>query len=285
MNKNLFKKKMIVDCRLKIEDFRSGQVAIIVMLVSALLVTVGLSLSGKTTVETKIDYNEEALKKAFNAAESGIDYYLATGTTEYQSEDNLSQAKVTVENLGNAEVYNFGELTPENGVQYLWLVNHNENGSLGTNYFTGSQITVSHGWTSNHGSLEINIYYKDNTGLYGVKRYGYNFNSNPSRQVKGFNNGRTGYSNVTITGLNLIPNKILMTITPIFNGANISVSGNGSPFPVQGQKISSTGSAGVIFGETGEESKVNKKLSTERRYEIPYFLLSGIVSETSVLSH
>ncbi|MDD3998874.1 MAG: pilus assembly PilX N-terminal domain-containing protein [Candidatus Shapirobacteria bacterium] len=277
----------IGDCRLKIENFHSGQVAIIVMLVSALMITVGLSLSKKTTVETKIDFNEEALKKAFNAAESGIDYYLATGQKIYDSNDSLSEANVVTEDIGGEGILNFGELTPANGVQYFWLTNHDLGGSLGTGYFTGDKITVIHNWptTDNSalGSLEINIFYQDG-GIYGVKRYGYNFSNTPSRQVSYFNDGRIGYQNITITGLDSIPNKILMTVTPIFNGANLSVSGNGSTFPIQGETISSTGSAGVIFDDTEEETKINKKLSIERRYEIPYFLLSGIVSESQVLS-
>lgn len=282
MKKNIFKKRTIVDCRLKIEDFRSGQVAIIVMLVSTLLITVGLSLSKKATVETKIDYNEEALKKAFNAAESGIDYYLATGRTEYQSDDKLSQANLVREDIDDdgTGVFDFREFTPENGIQYLWLVDHLADGNLGNNYFDGSQITVIHGWTSNYGSLEINIFYK-NGANYAVKRYGYNFSSDVNRRVTNFSNA-VGQSNVTIDSLPINP--ILMTITPIFTGANLSVSGNGSVFPVQGERINSTGSAGVVFGETGEESKINKKLSIERRYKFPFFLLSGIVSETSVLS-
>ncbi|MDD4027325.1 MAG: pilus assembly PilX N-terminal domain-containing protein [Candidatus Shapirobacteria bacterium] len=262
-------------------NLRKGQVAIIVMLVSALLVTVGLSLSKKTTVETKIDYNEEALKKAFNAAESGIDYYLATGQKTYDSDDNLSEANVTTENIGDngSGILDFKEFTPANGVQYFWLVNHNDDGSLGNNYFSGSMITVTHGWTSNYGSLEIGVYYKNALGVYGVKRYGYNFDT--SSKVYNFSD----LGNVTNVTINPIPsNPILMTVTPIFQGANISISGNGFTFPVQGEKINSVGSAGVVFDGTQEESKINKKLSIERRYKFPYFLLSGIVSETSVLS-
>lgn len=267
-------------------NLRKGQVAIIVMLVSALLITVGLSLSKKTTVETKIDFNEEALKKAFNAAESGIDYYLATGQQTYSSDDKLSKVNVAIEDIGDggSGILDFNEFTPANGVQYFWLVNHNADGTLGNNYFGGSLITIIHGWTSNYGSLEISIFYKNASGVYGVKRYGYNFSSDVNRQVINFDNNYIGNDNVTITNLDTIPNKILMTVTPIFQGANISISGNGSPFQVQGIKINSTGSAGVVFDGTEEESKINKKLSIERRYKFPYFLLSGIVSETSVLS-
>jgi len=254
--------------------FKSGQVAIIVMLVSALMITVGLSLSKKTTVETKIDFNEEALKKAFNAAESGIDYYLATGQKTYSSEDNLSEANVAVENIGGgSNELNFDEFTPENGVQYFWLVGHDSNGDL-SGYYNGNFSVCADDFD---GSMEISQYYLDGT-TYGVKRYGYDFGN--SNQVNGF----PDYFDADCT--NSIAsggNTILVAVTPIFAGGEIYMQGN-NDFPIQGEKINSTGSAGVVFDGTQEESKINKKLSIERRYKFPYFLLSGIVSETSVLS-
>jgi len=274
MKKNIFKKRTIVDCRLKIEDFRSGQVAIIVMLVSTLLITVGLSLSKKATVETKIDYNEEALKKAFNAAESGIDYYLATGQKTYSSTDNLTEANIATENIGGGNILNFNEFTPENGVQYFWLTNHNADGSIGNGYYAGDFQLCTDGFS---GSMEISQFYLSG-GVYGVKRYGYNFNN--ANLVNGFSDYFDGNCTGQIASAG---NTVLVTVTPIFTGGQIYMKGTAN-FPVQGERINSTGSAGVVFGETGEESKINKKLSIERRYKFPFFLLSGIVSETSVLS-
>jgi hypothetical protein len=274
MKKNIFKKKMIVDCTLKIENFHSGQVAIIVMLVSVLMITVGLSLSKKTTVETKIDFNEEALKKAFNAAESGIDYYLATGNKAYSSTDELSAASVSTENIGGEKVLNFNEFTPANGVQFFWLVDHELNGEIGDNYYIGTFKVCADSFT---GSMEINRYYYLSGTTYGVERFGYNFSS--TQEVNGF----TSVVESCITPISSEGNTILVTVTPIFAGANIYLNGS-SVFPLQGERINSTGSAGVVFGQSGEETKINKKLSIERRYKIPSFLLSGIVSESSVLS-
>ena len=47
----------------------AGQVAIIVLLVSAVMLTMGLSMSRKESIDIKIDTNDELLKKAFDAAE------------------------------------------------------------------------------------------------------------------------------------------------------------------------------------------------------------------------
>ena len=118
---------------IKNNNLKNGQVAIIVLLVSAVLMTLGLSLSKKSTVETKIDTNEELLKEAFNAAESGIDYYLGTGNNNYNAPGGQSSALVTTENIGGGSTLNFGEYIPVNGTEFYWLVNHNSDGSLGTN--------------------------------------------------------------------------------------------------------------------------------------------------------
>lgn len=256
-------------------NLRKGQVAIIVMLVSALMITLGLSLSKKTTVETKIDYNEEALKKAFNAAESGIDYYLATGQKTYSSTDKLSEATVATENIGGgANTLNFNEFTPQNGVQYFWLTDHASDGSIGSGYYLGNFEICADNFL---GSIEISQFYLSG-GTYGVKRYGYDFDN--ANHINDFqDNFASDCTNPIASG----GNTILVTVTPIFAGAQIYLTGTAT-FPIQGERINSTGSAGVVFGEAGEETKINKKLVRERRYKFPYFLLSGIVSETSVLS-
>lgn len=255
-------------------NLRSGQVAIIVLIVSALMVTVGLSLSKKATVETKIDTNEEALKKAFNAAESGIEYYLGTGRTDYGAPDDLSSAKVTARNIeGEGGRLDFGEYVPVSGTEYYWLVNHNTDGSLGSNYYSGPLSVCGVAFT---GSLEINQFYLSG-GDYGVKRYGFNFNDDVATQVNEFTNS-TGTACVPII---LVSDPILVTITPIFNGGRFYLEGG--VFPSQGVEISSLGTAGG-FSSDPNAVEINKRLRVLRRYKFPYFLLSGVVSETSVLS-
>jgi len=273
MNIKLFKKKMIKDWRLNIEGYRSGQVAIIVLLISALLVSVGLSLSKKSTIETKIDINEEALKKAFNAAESGIDYYLATGGTTYETPDSLSSSKVDVRNIGVGNTINFGEYVVENGSEFYWLVNHDADGNLGSTYYPAGNVRVCGiGFT---GSLEVNQFYFNGSD-FGVKRYGFNFGTS---SVNNFTN-RSG-QNCT-SDIDTMGNTVLITVVPIFGGGSFYIQG-GSNFPSQGDEITALGTAGGEVG-VGNAVKINKKLVVSRRYKLPSFLLSGIVAETSVLS-
>ncbi len=250
---------------------RKAQAVIVVLLVSAVMMTVGLSLSKKTVTETKIDTSEEALKKAFNAAESGINYYLGTGNTSYSAPDK-STADINSKNItAEGSVLDFGEYITANSNEFYWLVNHLDNGDIGSNYYVGSVDVCGTGFT---GSLAVNYYYLS-AGTYGVKRFGYNFSSDLTKRVNGFDDSYVGHDCVTLT---LNDSAILLTITPIFDGGRFHLSGGGT-FPAQGIDISSTGKT----GETGA-GQVVKKLRVVQRYKIPYFLLSGVVSESSVLS-
>jgi hypothetical protein len=256
----------------KINILRKGQVAIIVLLVSAVMMTVGLSLSKKTTTETKLDINEELLKKAFNAAESGISYYLGTGNTSYVAPDSQSSAEVTAKNIvANGSILDFGEYTPANGTEFYWLVNHESNGDIGTTYYAGTLSVCGNGFT---GSAEINYFYKVGTN-YGVSRYGYFFGNN---RVNGFSGDATG----GCANISIVNNPLLVTVTPIFGGGKFYATGSGT-FPIQGVDISSLGRSGDV-STTAVGAQVNKKLRVLRRYKVPYFMLTGVVSETSVLS-
>ncbi|KKQ31860.1 MAG: hypothetical protein US46_C0001G0068 [Candidatus Shapirobacteria bacterium GW2011_GWF2_37_20] len=258
-----------------ISNYKRGQVAIIVLLVSAMMMTLGLSLSKKATTETRIDINEELLKKAFNAAESGIDYYLGTGNLTYNAPDNLSSAEITARDItGEGNILDFGEYVPINGSEFYWLVNHLDNGDIGVTYYGAATVNVC--GTGFTGSMEINYFYK--TGAeYGVNRYGYNFSSDVTKQVNGFTAGTGGCATI-----NIVNSPILITVTPIFNGGRFYLSGSGT-FPIQGVEISSRGRSGGVSVDVSE-TQANKKLIVLRRYKIPSFMLSGVVSETSVLS-
>ena len=256
-----------------LNQYKKAQTVIIVLLVSAVLMTVGLSLSKKATTETKLDINEESLKNAFNAAESGINYYLGTGNTKYSSPDNLSTADINPRTIeADGTILDFGEYVGVNDSEFYWLVNHLDNGDIGATYYNFGTVDVC--GTGFTGSLEIAYYYKSG-GTYGVGRSGVNFSSDPSKKVNGF----TDMSGdcVEINTNHLAVNPILITVTPIFNGGRFYVTGFGN-FPSQGVDISST-------GKTGEVSlgQVNKKLRVVQRYKIPYFLLSGVVQVSNRL--
>ncbi len=259
--------------------YRRAQTAIIVMLVAAVMLTLGLSLSKSSTTETKIDTNEELLKKAFNAAESGIDYYLKTERVNYDSPDGVSSAEISVQNIsGDGQNLDFGEYTAQNGTEFYWLVDHNADGSLGTNYYPGGAVNVcGRGFT---GSIAVDYFYLSGTS-YGVRRSGYNFSPVATERVNGFTDS-VGSDCITLTTDN---NPLLVAVTPLINGGEFYlVASVGAVFPIQGIEITSTGYAGSSEEEVKSSVGASRRISISRRYRVPAFMLFGLSAEDSVLS-
>ncbi|MDP4009592.1 MAG: hypothetical protein Q8P53_01265 [Candidatus Shapirobacteria bacterium] len=259
----------------------SGQMVLIVLLASAVVMTMGLSLSKKSTTETKIDTDEELLKQAFNTAESGIDYYLATGTTgvsAYSSPDGKSVADVTIKDIGNTSVLDFGEYTFQNTGSFFWLAAHDEDGNVIPNdgNYTGSTVDICVN-SDFSGALKIDYFYNE-SGVYKVKRWGYNLGggstvNNFETKIPGAcSDGRYKYT------FDLIDKPILLVLTPIFNSAKLALVGTGN-FPIQGQEISSIGRIGDITNTVG----VNRSVKGLNRYKLPMFMLEGITAAGNIV--
>ena len=157
----------------------NGQIALVVLIISAIIMTVGLSVSKKSVLETKITADEESLKQAFNAAESGIDYYLGTGITGFTSADK-SQAAVTTNSIGGGNSYvNLNKLILRNNDSYTWLMGHRVDGSLdptvAMNGLTGLTVCVDDAF---NGAVKADYFYT-NGGNYGVLRTGFNTGNGP----------------------------------------------------------------------------------------------------------
>lgn len=252
---------------------RKAQVAIVALLISVLVMTIGLSLSKRTTIETTIDTNEESLRDAFNTAESGIDYYLKTGGSEYIVPSMpAAKANISSQNIGGGNYLDFGEYVSAGSSETYWLVNHNSDGSLGTSYYSGTSITVDVG--NFDGALEA-VYFYRSGGRYYVKRFGYNFSNSPAKKVEGFED-KNGSSTVTIS---ISPSQpIMIALRPIFDGGNFRIEGS-NPFPSQGKEISSTGKVGEV-----SSGQVNKKVIVQERYRIPSFLMDALGAQGEILA-
>jgi hypothetical protein len=249
---------------------QKGQVALIVLLVSAVMLTLGLSISKQTVVNTRIESDDELLKKAFNAAESGIEKYLATGNKSYTATDE-SAATVTTEDLGGGTVIENPDLTLAKDFAYFWMVNHNENGSLGSEYYNDLTITIGVE-DSFSGLLRVDEFYRSGTSV-RVKRGFYDFGSSLGVIKSGFT--AEGDNEVDWT---LDSQPILLAISPIEQSTRISVAGS-NPFPVQGELIKSLGTAGKVSAEA-----VSSQVSILNRYQLPAFLFEA-VSGNSILSN
>ena len=255
----------IVNCKLNYSGVR-GQVAIVVLLISAVMLTLGLSMSKSETVEIKINANDELLKKAFDTAESGINFYLGTGGTNYSSPGNNSVADINVSKIGVGNSINFDEFVSAGSSESYWLVNHLDNGDMGTTYYAGASVNVCNvGFT---GSMEISYFYK-NGANYNVARSGFNFGS--VNKVDGF----TDVSGNCVT-IGMLNNPILISVTPILNGGKFYIEATGgNTFSSQGVDIVSEGKI---------STQASKKLSIRRRYKLPWFMVSGMMAEGKIRS-
>ena len=241
-----------------------GQVVLMVLLASVLVLTMGLSAARQATVETSIDTDQELLKRAFNAAESGIDYYLKIGETQFGNPDSFEGSSIlTTEDIGNQTVLSFNRVVgPENG-EFFWLVNHIDSGSIGNDFFSNNEnktidICVD-------GDLEVDLkidyFYKDGLDYKVIRGDG----------IKPILTTSGDTSNC-IDNYSLQGQSVLIVVTPVIDDIKISINGS-SNFPVQGIKIKSIGMVG----------KVNNSVTIDRPYKliIP-FLLEPVISESSV---
>ena len=251
----------------------NGQVVLIVLLVSVVVMTVGLSMSEKAVVETKIDTDEELLKKAFNAAESAIDYYRGTGQEEgYGTDDGRSSASVEVIDLGGGEELILDEFTAENRTAFFWLVGHDADDNIDEGSVYGGADFDIRPDEDFEGSLVVSYFYRD--GLeYRVKRFGFNYGTDNT--VDNFET-ESGDTPITVLGTPL-----LVAVTPIFEGTQLSlIADSGFSFPVQGEEIRATG----VVDE--ESMGVVQKVRVRDVYRVPVFMLNGITAVNgSVLSN
>lgn len=240
-----------------------GQVVLMVLLVSALVLTLGLSAARQATVETLIDTDQELLKRAFNAAESGIDYYLKTGNKELGNPDSFEgRSTLITEDLGNqSTLTNNKKVGPEEG-EFFWLVDHNEDGYIGSDYYSvdDNKVDICVNETEVV-DLKIDYFYKDGVDYKVVRGNG----NIPVLKT-------SGGTNNCISEYDLVGQSVLLVVTPTSVDKQISIKGAYN-FPVQGVKIKSTGIVG----------NVNNLVTIDRPYKLSFpFLLEPVVSESVV---
>lgn len=269
-----------------LQENKRGQVALIVLMLASVVMTIGLSLSKKATVDTKVNINEELAKQAFNAAESGVENYLGTGSVNYVSGDSSTKASVSVENVGNGSTVNFDQFTLVNKTVPYWLVGHDSDGNVDySNYYRGADLRMCV-QSSFTGALMADYYYRDLSNNYVAKRYGFNVNADT---VQGFTNltlplsqgvCMSNYREIPIlTSLTGTP--LLLIVRPIDMGTKMYLAGDGQIFPIQGELISSQGKAGEV--ETSRE--VSRTVGVLRLYDVLPFLTNSVVSWGNVLSN
>ena len=275
-----------LNLEMKIIESEKGQVALIVLLVAAVTMTIGLSLSKKTVIETKVDTNEELAKQAFNTAESGIDNYLKSGEVAYSGENGVG-ADLSVKNVGNGSTVNFDQHALANQTINFWLVGHDANQDVdyGT-YYKGTNLSICL-QNSFTGALKIDYFYRNGSSTFEVKRFGYNFSTNKVHgfeNVSGLSQGSCieKYNQLTLSGASLGGSitPLLLTVKPVGSGVRFYLAGD-NVFPIQGENISSNGRS----GDSTENQTTSREVSVLRVYSVPTFLTDPVTGWGNVLSN
>jgi len=236
---------------------QKGQALLIVVLVMVIALTIGLSVASRSVINLKLSAEDQNSQKAFFAAEAGIEQALKTKqpVSIAQSLGNNSQiSQVNIQAVtGNALLFNNGlTIAKDDGAEF-WLTNYSPTPtSLYSPPYWNGTITLYWGTSAgdcNDAALEIMIITGSKTSP-SLARYAYDpcinrrsENNFSAPNAGGSVNGKTfPYA----TGPLRITNGIFARVIPLYSSTQIGVTaGKGSDnFPLQGQVITSLGSAG-----------------------------------------
>lgn len=160
----------------------SGQSLLIILLVTAVILTIGLAVVSYSITDIKISQQEEESARAFSAAEAGIEESLRLGSAKDVTVGEI-MAKVSETAQGGGQNFDFGAAKfPSGELANVWLVGHNENGGIdaGTHFPFNGQLKICWGENTtidnSTPALEVALVYKDGND-YKVIRQGYDPNS------------------------------------------------------------------------------------------------------------
>lgn len=256
-----------------------GQISIVVLLASAVILSLGLSASKRTTIETKIETDEQTLREVFNTAESAINQYLDGSINEqgeyFDSKDN--KAKITTQEIGGKNdehnTSNTFSLVSEGKVlantnYFFWLVNHDENTDIGSTHYP-SNVSVNLSVDNDfNGILKVDYFYIEG-GEYKVSRQAYDFGSGlvDGDNIKGVINQNERPLSFALTG-----DPLLIVVTPILKATSLSLSGS-FEFPLQGEEIISRSESG---------GGVKTQIKTRHIFQLPSFFLEAMTARNKI---
>ncbi len=244
---------------------QAGQVVLILVLVTIVGLTVGLSLISRTVTDIRISSQIEQSSRAFSAAEAGIESALKgaviggpTGTVSLSD----SSAKYNVSALGGSSSVYYFPYSEAANIQTLWLMPHNTDGvTLNENgpwpdpsdqpYPTASSVDICFGsGTTGNPAIVVGLFYKDGTDYKFVKSAydsltrGNKFNL---ADVAGSYCDGTFRFKKTITattdfGIAASAKLLMLRIQIIYDGSVIAIKpAVNTSLPIQGKLITSLG--------------------------------------------
>lgn len=123
-----------------LKDKQKGQAFLIVLLVTVIALTVGLSVASRNIVTLRTSREEVSSQKALAAAEAGIEQVLKSGTAKAGSLTGANYTATPTNVVGAQFLVNGGNVVPKDEGADIWLVEHDGPGGT-PNYSTS--------WTGN----------------------------------------------------------------------------------------------------------------------------------------
>ena len=184
----------------------SGQALLIVLLVMAVVLTIGLSVVSRSVTDIKISQQEEESARALSAAEAGVEEALKSGSlnpVDVGPVGGTITAYITKSDLGGQRNFNFGGTKFAAGdTQTLWLANHDSNGNVIAGGWSGNTLTVYWGnspASSTLPAMEATLVYRVGINSYRQAKYAYD--SDFTRAGPGRNGFTQSSAGTTLDGV------------------------------------------------------------------------------------
>jgi len=178
---------------------QKGQIIIVILLLMAVALTVGLSISSQTASDIKISSQLEESERAYSAAEAGIESALSTSQPGTATLSNESTYAVTINKFEDGHtVFFFPKKVAQDDTKQIWLVAHTDEGDLDeANDYEGSSLTIYWGDSAEVAdpkpAVEATLVFKDID--YDIKKY--TFDPESGRRLNNnFGEAETGPYNV-----------------------------------------------------------------------------------------
>lgn len=275
-----------------------GQMLLITILVLTVATTIALALIGRSTQDTSMTNQLEDSSRAFSAAEAGIEQALQSGVGT-SSPQILSQGSgvtysVVVSTLGGQTgVYQMLRKTPIGVTETLWLVEHNDDGSIDETRSFASDTPFAICWSSEAitPALIVSVLYKEGTdGSYKTARFSLdpdaairsnNFDSSNITTVNGCGLSNYYEKSFLLSSLGLTVSGVSadilleMRIRPEYAATNIAINPGLVALPKQGKLLQSVGSTG---------SGVSRKVVVYQQYRTAGSIFDNVIYSQSSFS-
>jgi len=269
----------------------SGQTLLIILLVAAVILTIGLAVASYSITNIKISQQEEESARVFSAAEAGIEEALRLGGLPEGGTITVGEitANVTEQIQGESSIFNFAGDKFESGeLANIWLIGHDVDGGLDPSTYFPANGTVTVCWgdsTDTSGddtpALELALLYQD-SGSFKVARGAYDPKDRGNAfeladDIDGGNCGNLAFAKDVNLGADLgipggaIPYTLRLRLLYNSSANSLAVSAS-SNLPKQGKCYEST--ASIV------ESGVTRKVRQCQFFQSPpeifdYVLFSG----------